>query len=122
MQYSPKLKVAMEEIKEVLKKNDIAGFVVLHTPGFTEFLNHIEPSYSCAKPEKEGIRFRAKSAELGKEKVNQLAADTYNMIVHFADVIGLHAMIYIDAMKLLKEKLGGEEFRGRMTGEDDQNN
>lgn len=36
MQYSPKLKVAMEEIKEILKKNDIAGFVVIHdSDGFS---------------------------------------------------------------------------------------
>lgn len=46
MQYSPKLKIAMDEIKQVLKKHDIAGFVVLHTPGFTEYLNRVDPSYS----------------------------------------------------------------------------
>jgi len=31
MQYSPKLKKAMEEIKAILKRDDIAGIVVLHT-------------------------------------------------------------------------------------------
>lgn len=37
MQYSPKLKVAMDEVKDVLKKYDIAGFVVLHTPASEGF-------------------------------------------------------------------------------------
>lgn len=49
MQYSPKLKKAMEDIKKILHENDIAGFVVLHTPGFSEYLNRVDPSYSCAK-------------------------------------------------------------------------
>jgi hypothetical protein len=31
MQYSPKLKKAMEEIKAVLNKHDIAASVILHT-------------------------------------------------------------------------------------------
>jgi hypothetical protein len=27
----------MEEIKAVIKKHDLAAFVVLHTPGFSEY-------------------------------------------------------------------------------------
>lgn len=43
-----KLKVAAEEIKEILKKHDIAGAVQLHTPGHGEYFFHIHPSYSIA--------------------------------------------------------------------------
>jgi hypothetical protein len=49
MKYSPKLRTAMEEIKAVIKKHDIAGVVVLHTPGYGEHFIKIDPSYSCAK-------------------------------------------------------------------------
>ena len=62
MQYSPKLKVAIEEIKQILKNNDIAGFVVIHTPGFSEFLNHVETSYSCAKVQGDEVRLKLKSS------------------------------------------------------------
>lgn len=69
MQYSPKLKNAMEEIKLIIDKYDIAACVVLHTPGFSEFLNKIDPSYSCAKikllPDgTEGVHFKANAKEL----------------------------------------------------------
>ena len=44
-----KLKAAMEDIKEVCRKYDIAGAVVLHTtPGNGEFALILNPSYSCA--------------------------------------------------------------------------
>jgi hypothetical protein len=46
LDYSPELKQAMVEIKAVLKKYDIAAHVLLHEPGFSEYLNAIEPSWS----------------------------------------------------------------------------
>lgn len=48
MQYSPKLKKAAEEIKQILQKYDIAANVILHTSGHSEYLLHITPTYSCA--------------------------------------------------------------------------
>lgn len=116
MQYSPKLKKAMEEIKEIVKKYDIAAFVVLNDgDGFSEYLNAISPSYSCAKVAENGIQFRLKGSEVGKERAQQIAHGTFNMVTHFADMIGKHAMMYIDAQKLLKDKWGGEEFGGDET-------
>ena len=123
MQYSPKLKKAMEEIKEVAKKYDIAAFVVLNDgDGFSEYLNAVTPSYSCASLMEGGIRFRLKSAEVGKERAKQMAEGTYNMVTHFADMISKHAIMYIDAQKFLKDKWGGEEFPGNETSHDQQNN
>lgn len=59
-----KLKVAAEEIKEILRKHDIAASIVLHTPGHGEFLNHILTSYSCAyQYEDESIRFYSKAKD-----------------------------------------------------------
>jgi hypothetical protein len=88
MQFSPKLKKAMEEIKAILKRHDIAGMVVLHTPGHSEYLNHISPTYSCAKQEGDMIRFRAKKADFNNsaELRDQCIADTANMFNLISDV------------------------------------
>jgi len=68
MQYSPKLKVAMEEIKAILAKNDIAGMVLLHTPGHGEYFIKVDPTYSCAFIENEKLRIRSKLAEYGGDR------------------------------------------------------
>ena len=47
--YSDKLKEAMAEINGVLIKHDIAGVVVLHEPGFSEFRVRVDPSWSVAR-------------------------------------------------------------------------
>lgn len=113
----------MEQIKKLVKENDIAAFVVLHDEkGFSEYLNAVSPSYSCALVQEDGIRFRLKGSEVGKDRAKVIAEGTYNMVTHFADMIGKHALMYIDAQKLLKEKWGGEEFGGGETSHDQQNN
>ncbi len=122
MQYSPKLKRVMEEIKTILKQNDIAGFVVIHTPGYSEFLNHVETSYSCAKIQGDEVRLKLKAAEVGLEKAKQIATDTLNMVTHIAKATGENALFYMDAEKILKDKLGGEDLPGSMTSHSQQNN
>ena len=57
-----KLKQAAEEIKEILRKHDIAGAIGLHTPGHGEFFLHVHTSYSCAYMyEDDTIRFNIAS-------------------------------------------------------------
>jgi len=113
----------MEQIKKILKENDIAGFVVLHdTPNFSEYLNFITPSYSCAKFEGSQIRFSAKASELGKEKAFKLQSDTYNMITHFADVIGMNALNYMQVKDFLQQKLNGEDGDSSHSSHSEQNN
>lgn len=59
MQYSPKLKSAMEKIVAILKENDIAGFIVLHDKGsYTEWCNHLVPSYSVMEVAPGSIRIQ----------------------------------------------------------------
>lgn len=43
-----RLKLARAKIEGILKEHDLAGVVVLHTPGMTEFFHDVTPSYSCA--------------------------------------------------------------------------
>lgn len=124
MQYSPKLKTAMAEINEVLKKHDIAAFVILHTPGFIEYVNKLNPSYSCALLQDGQMRVRLKTSELpgGKTQAKQLADDTYNMVTLMTDIMTMHAAGYIEFQKMLKAHWGGEEGRGNHTSHKSQNN
>jgi len=84
---SPKLKEAMEEIKEILNKHDIAASVILHEVGFSEFLFKISPSYSCCFFEGNMLRVKAKSADYagGVTERNQKIADTSNMLHHLVE-------------------------------------
>lgn len=122
MQYSPKLKKAMEDIKTILKENDIAGVVLLHTPGFSEYLNHLGTSYSCASIAPEGVRLKLKEAEVGRERAKQIAGDTYNMITHIEHHLSSHSMMFTACHKLLKEKWNTIDYPGSHTGHNQQNN
>lgn len=63
----PRLKLARTEIEAVLKKHDLAGVVVLHTPGMSEFFYDIQPSYSCAWIDQAAsmVRVKSKLADYG---------------------------------------------------------
>lgn len=129
MQYDPKLKIIMEEIKAILKKNDIAGFVALHTNrngGFVEYFNEISPSYSCGVIEHthkgDGMRFRVKKAEVGEARAKELAEGTYSMVRGLSQVIGSNAMAWVDAYLRLKEAWDGKDLGGDFSSHTQQNN
>lgn len=123
MNYSPKLKIAMGEIKAILKKHEIGGFVIIHTPGFSEYLNHINPPYSCAKMANGGFEVRLKADEVGgPEKARQIAQDTLNMISHFTNLIGQHALLYMQAEDMLKAKWPSDETPGEHTSQESLDN
>lgn len=90
MQYSPKLKKAMAEIRQVLEKYDVGGMVVLHDAGgHTEFLGKLDPSFSVAWVEDGGVRIRARlNEDFGgdKEKWTKAVGDTVGMFSNFEDV------------------------------------
>ncbi len=106
----------MEEIKSILKKHDIAGSIILHAPGFSEYLNHIDTSYSCATLENSGIRIRSK----GRSK--QDLTDTVNMVAHFGDTSGNVALQYFKIKDALSKHMDIEEDDGTHTSHTDQNN
>jgi hypothetical protein len=90
MDYSPKLRMAMKEIKDILEKNDIAGLVVLHTPGHGEYTLKLNPSYSALKFEQaldkngelvHGIRLKVDDISYPDPKERKQAlSDTLNMV------------------------------------------
>lgn len=94
MKYDPKLKEAMEEIRSVLKKYDIAGAVTLASPTHSEYMNEISPSWSCARIEttpegKKSVRFKATIAEYGsKESRDAAALATVHMLLQIRDIGG----------------------------------
>ncbi len=83
-----KLKVAAEEIKDVLRKHNIAAAVALHSPGHGEYFVHLNPSYSCAYVYNDNeIRFYSKKEDY-KSKDDQLQkqAETSNMLKILTDL------------------------------------
>lgn len=125
MQYSPKLKKAMEEIKEILLKHDIAGTVTIHTPGFAEYMNHITPSYSCARIDELNGTFALKAKKehfLNEaERINKLSA-TSNMLNLLSDVTAKNVLNLINASEITDKFLNSEHEDGGNTSSVTQNN
>lgn len=105
-----RLKIARTEIEALLKKHDLAGAVVLHTPGMTEFFYDIAPSYSCAWIDEAGQKVRVKSAlaDYGGDSTAQRKdqAATANMLSGLAQDLGKAALMFIDVARFVDAKLG----------------
>lgn len=84
-----RLKVARLEIEALLKKHDLAGVVVLHTPGMSEFFYDVRPSYSCMWIDDvaSAVRVKSLAADYGGDRQAQLhdQAATANMAAAMAD-------------------------------------
>jgi len=133
MNYSPKLKKAMQEIDAIMKRYDIAGHVVLHSwkdgTGHSEFKAYIQPSYSCAKfkydPVKgDGIHFRAKKEDFGGDasKRDNVLAGTSSMLktivtVGFNQLSGL-----LQASEFIDRVVNAEHGKGNSSSHTEQNN
>lgn len=105
MQYSPKLKKAMEEIKDILSKHDIAGIVVLHTPGHSEFLSKLNPTYSCCKTNGDRIHIKAKLEDFAGnvDQRDKVIADTSNMLNNLCQAASHVLIPLIDISEKLDE-------------------
>lgn len=111
MQYSPKLKKAIEEIKVILKNYDIAALVVLHTPGHSEYLHALSPSYSCAKFNGDELRIRAKLKEdfNGDKKAwEEKVTATSNMLRMLAEV-GMREAYQVSEVSEMVDKIIGAD-------------
>lgn len=83
-----KLKVAAEEIKDILRKHDLAGVVALHAPGHGEYFTHINTSYSCAYMYNDSeVRFYSKRQDFNTQQQQILKqANTSNMLRILTDI------------------------------------
>lgn len=85
----PRLKLARLKIESILREHDLAGVVVLHTPGMSEFFYDVRPSYSCCWIDEAASAVRVKSlgADYGGNRDAQMhdQAATANMVAAIAD-------------------------------------
>jgi hypothetical protein len=124
MQYSPKLKKAMEEVKEIVKKYDIAALVVLHTPGCSEYLNHITPSYSCMKWNGDELRIRAKLQEDfngDKKAMHEKLQATSNMLRLLSETAGKELLGLMKVSDFVDSLLGSTHTDGGHSSHTEQN-
>jgi hypothetical protein len=124
MQYSPKLKTAMEEIKAILAKHDIGAMVVLHTPGYSEFLNKLNPSYSCIIQTGDEIRFKSKLADYNGDKKawQKKTTDSLNLLQCITETTGYVLMPLIDFTEKLEKALDAESAGDGFSSHTIQNN
>ena len=119
MDYSPKLRTAIAEIKQILKKHDIAGVVVLHDKtGHGEYLNEITPSYSCLNIAANGevrLQARLKDFDGNKLKMRQKITATANMTQVLADLVGLCGFNFFKINDIVSKALGAISDEGKHT-------
>ena len=129
MQYSPKLKRAMEQINKILKDNDIGGYVVIHSPehgGHSEYLFELTPKYSCVEwfPQKDGVKIKGKlihyngNKDLRDKKLNA----TINMLHHLSTVTGQNSLNLMQISDKADKTWEAEHGGGGFTSEQQQNN
>ncbi|MEN9909085.1 MAG: hypothetical protein RLZZ540_2234 [Bacteroidota bacterium] len=88
MNTETKLKIAAEELKEILRKHDLAAAVALHSPGHGEYFVHLNPSYSCAYMYQDNeVRFYSKRTDYNTiEEQIEKQANTGNMLKILTDI------------------------------------
>jgi hypothetical protein len=108
-----RLKTARIEIEAILRKHDIAGVVVLHTPGMAEFFYDIRPSYSVCWVDESVSMLRLKSKlerDHGGNREEQMReqAATANMTAGLAGELGRAALMFLDIDRVVSTKLRAE--------------
>ena len=118
---SPKLKAVRAEIEALLKKHDVAGHVVLHTPGFGEVFAHLTPSYSKISGLLPTIRIRSKAEDYGgdREAQRRHLEATANMVSTMATLLGQAALAFIDLSTVINTKTGAVHTDGKFTQDPD---
>ncbi len=124
MQYSPKLKMAMEEMKAIFKKHDIGGFVILHTPCHGEFLNQLSPSYSCIVVNGDHVRFKSKLSDYGGDKQawQKKTTDSLNLLQTVTELCGHIILPLINLTERLENDLDAQGGPGDISSHTTQNN
>lgn len=108
MTNSEKLSIAALEIKAIIDKWDLAAVVVLHAPGYHEYIIKLDPTYSCATIEDGRIKMELSSTGPDQNKKLVIAKHTSNMLMHLSKRTGEIAMNLLDASMMLDKKFGAE--------------
>lgn len=104
LHFDPKLKEAMAEISAIMKKHDIGGHVALMSATHAEFRLFFEPSWSALRWEGDGVRIRAKKADLGSEEaVTEALGATAHMLMRTCEICVKDAELCRDIVKELRK-------------------
>ena len=112
----------MAEIKDILDKHDIAGCVVIHTPGHTEYALKLDPSYSCAKLERGQLRFKTKGMNVPPSTKRKLLEDTANMMHGLSMTSGKLSMNLMDGSDKITQITGALHTDYGHTSKDELDN
>lgn len=124
MQYSPKLKRAIQEIKDILSREDIAGVIILHEPGFSEFLVKLNPTYYCARIMDGQLKVKSKKNDFRENPAmrERIVSNTANML-HMLGTNGGHCILPIMEMSSkLDRQIEAEHGKGGFSNHNTQNN
>lgn len=102
------LKTAMEEVKTILKKHDIAGHVVLSSGEQCEFLNWIGsdgdgPTWSCLNFIDNGIRLKASASKDHNERFK--LNSTVKMIFSMQGLLTNQIVRFFQITELIESKM-----------------
>ena len=119
MNFSPKLKRVMAEIKSILDDNDLAGVVVLHTEQhgqfFSEFMLKLNPSKSCAIVESGEIKIKAK-------REDKRLIYTANMLNMLAETTAKASLSLIHLSEIVDDITGASHSEGVFTPDNNFDN
>lgn len=107
-----KLKIAGEEIKDILKKYDLAGVIVLHTPTKCDWFMHFNTSYSCLYQYNDSeVRFYSKLKDYkSKKEQMQKQSNTANMLHMMQHVSGEIFQNLNRFSKIIDEETNAKHF------------
>jgi hypothetical protein len=116
MDYSARLKRIAAQIKAILEKENVAGLVVLHTPGYSEYLLHLTTSYSCVKVIGNGeVRVQSRLLEDYKGNVamkRKKEKDTANMLNLIGTTAANLSLSVLDFSEAVDKATGAEHDKG----------
>jgi hypothetical protein len=122
MQYSPKLKKVIAEIKAVIEKNDLAGFVCLVEPGNSEYLHVINPSFSAAFFDGREVRIKTKGLPLSPQEKSKLLSTTSNMLALLSTTVAQNGLSLCEVSQFIDKKIGAEHTDGTHTSQTELDN
>jgi len=127
MNYSPKLRKAAEEIQEILEKHDIAGMVLLHTPGHGEYAAKLDPSYSCVRKTDATGQYRIKSNlqedhNGDAKKQLQVQQDTSNMLRVLSEMGGSISLSVMEMSEEMDKHVQAEHAVGKFRSRKEDEN
>lgn len=81
------LKQAIEQIREIMRTNDVGGIIILANEHRMEHYTELSPSWSCATYDGEMVRFRALESEFNsKQEQKECIENTVGLMAGMADV------------------------------------